>query len=221
MKKKIRSKCFTFTHICPSFVNFSASKYRTSKGTLHQNYTSKHQNHFLKVNMRSFAIKSNAKCQSTIQTWMFTSENAIEVVECSLVNCLVGCMLFRCINSSNFSLRQNKRFKCFIPWSELLTNPSPTSILETPLFRGNLAWSRGCPLNSGSFVSLLLYIARFQVIFPVTEQIMINDNVQPVPKSFTRELGTPQKSAWKLWSKRKQENKDESVTRCCVLWLAI
>ena len=167
-KKKKRSKCFTFTHICPSFVNLSASKYRTSKGTLHQNYTSKHQNHFLKVNMRSFAIISNAKCQSTIQTWMFTSENAIEVVECSLVNCVVGCMLFRCINSSNFSLRQNKRFKCLIPWSELLTNPSPTSILETPLFRGNLAWSRGCPLNSGSFVSLLLYIARFQVIFPVT-----------------------------------------------------
>ena len=103
---------------------------------------------------------------------------------------IVGCMLFRCINSSNFSLRQNKRFKYFIRWSELLTKPSPTSILETPLFGGPLAWSQGCPLNSGSFVSLLLYIARFQVVFPVTEQIMINDNVQPVPKSFTRELGT-------------------------------
>ena len=88
-EKKKRSKCFTFTHICPSFANISASKYRTSKGTLHQNYTSKHvkhQNHFSKVNMRSFAIISNVKCQSTIQTWMFTSENAIEVVECSLVN---------------------------------------------------------------------------------------------------------------------------------------
>ena len=65
-ENKIRSKCFMFTHICPSFVNVLASKYRTSKGTLHQNYTRKHQNYFLKVNMRSFAIISNFTCQSTI-----------------------------------------------------------------------------------------------------------------------------------------------------------
>ena len=62
-----------FTHICPRIGYFLASKYRTSKGILHQNYTCKYQNHFLKVNMQSFAIISNVTCQSTIQCVTDTS----------------------------------------------------------------------------------------------------------------------------------------------------
>ena len=61
------------TVFCRRIGYFWASKYRTSKGILHQNYTCKYQNHFLKVNMQSFAIISNVTCQSTIHCLTDTS----------------------------------------------------------------------------------------------------------------------------------------------------
>ena len=53
------------------------------------------------------------------------------------------------------------------------------------------------------FLNIFTATEGFQVILPVPEQI--EDNIQPVPKSLTRELGTQQKPASKVLNKTEKK----------------